>query len=180
MIKMLILLIALQSAPVEGPISDMIGRRVDKLTERVEAWKAETEQAQQSRFAEMMQSIADARQERKTILESIQELREQRDGMFDGLAEFKRERDGLLGKLAEVRGVQGGIVGRLESLHSRFEGVEKRWTPIQNIVDRLIGLVWRIFWLVVSLFVVVIVTSSLGLFMYVRIRSKITKLAGGS
>ena len=163
MIKMLILLIALQSAPVEGPISDMIGRRVDKLAARVEAWKAETEQAQQSRFAEMMQSIADARQERKTILEAIRELRGEREGIFAEIAEFRKEREGIIGRLSDIR--------------NRFDLVEKKWTPLQNLVDRLIGLVWKVIWLCVLLLVVFIVVSSGLLWAYSSMKAKLMKLS---
>lgn len=178
-LAILTLLFALQASPVEGPISDLIGARVDRLAARVEAWKAESEQANQSRFAEMMQEIAAARNERRAILDSIADLREQRDGLFAGLAEFKREREGLLGKLAEVRDSQTGFVGRLENLHSRFDGIEKRWTPIQNLVDRLTSLVWKILWLCVSLIIVIVIVGSIGLFLYVRLKSKIVALSQG-
>lgn len=176
-LNLLLLIIALQTAPVEGPISDMIGNRVDKLATRVEAWKVETEQAHQSRFAEMMQAIADARNERKTILDSIQELKGHRDGLFSELAEFKKEREGLLARMADVRGEQVGIVGRLENLRERFDQVDKRWTPLQNVVDRLIGLVWKLFWLMLSVLVVTVVVGSILLFLYVRLKSKLMKLA---
>jgi len=176
-LSILFLLIALQQQPVEGPISDLIGARVDRLATRVEAWKVETEQAQQSRFAEMMQAIADARQERKTILDSIQELKGQRDGLFSGLVEFKKEREGLLARLADVRGEQAGIVGRLENIRERFDLVEQRWNPLQNLVDRLIGLVWKLFWLMISLIIVVVVVGSVLLFLYVRLKNKLMKLS---
>ncbi len=164
-LSLVLLLLTLQSSPVEGPISDMIGSRVDKLAARVEAWKTESENAQQTRFAEVMQAIAEARQERKTLLDSIGELKQQRDGVFAGLAEFRNDRDGILAKLQNMR----------EEVRASAE----KWTPFQNLVDRLTSLVWKILWLCVSLVIVMVVIGAIGLFLYVRLKSRLLTLAQG-
>lgn len=158
MLRLLILLLAIQDQPVQGPLSDALERRI-------ELWRTEEEKSRQLRFNELMQAIT--------------ELREQREGLFSGLKEFRNERDGLLSKLAEVRSTQNGILGRLEGIHARFDSIDKRWTPIQNLVDRVTGLVWKLLGLLILLFIFTIVICSVGLFLYVRLKSKLLALAEG-
>lgn len=161
-VSLVLLLLALQSSPVEGPISDMIGSRVDKLAARVEAWKTESEQAQQTRFAEFMQAIAEARQERKTLLDSIGELKQQRDGLFAGLAEFRNDRDGILARLQDVR--------------EEVKAATEKWNPLKAIIERLEALVWSLFKFFFALCVLVIAVGSVGLFLYFKIKQQLTAI----
>jgi len=166
------LLAAMQAQPVAGPLTEALERRVDKLTERIEAWRdgsslaiEKLEQVQSSRFTEMFQALADARNERQTILENIREIRLERDGVFSEIAQFRRDRDGRCAGFQAMREEIRASVGR--------------WTPLQNLMDRLIGLVWKILWLFLSLAVVLVVIASVGLYLYVKLRAKVFSLVQG-
>lgn len=165
MFRLLILLLAIQDQPVQGPVSDAIEKRLQEILQRSEERQAEATKVYSARFDE--------------ILKSLKEARDEREEMQKSLLTFKTEREGLIGKLVEVRIVQDGILGRLAGIHTRFESIDQRWTPIQNLVDRVTNLVWKLIWMIVSLFILTIAVVAAGLFLYVRLKSKLLLLAKG-
>jgi hypothetical protein len=66
----------------------------------------------------------------------------------------------------------------IDRIGERFEAVEKRWTPLQNLVDRLIGLVWKLMLLVLSLAVLIGFIAIVGLILYRKAMNKINPVAG--
>jgi hypothetical protein len=59
----------------------------------------------------------------------------------------------------------------------RFDRIEQRWTPLQNLVDRLIGLIWKLIYAVVLLAVLVGFVVLVGLFLYAKIMRRINPVA---
>lgn len=158
----LVLTMLPQGDVVGGPLTDAIEKRIDKVSERIEAWQSGTtlglkrlEEAQASRFAQ--------------LLEEIREVRSQRDGIFAEIAEFRAERLGLVARLQAIR----------DEVQAHRDELAGSWTPLQNLVDRLTGLVWRIFWLCASLVAVVVILGMVGLILYAKLRSKIMDLVEG-
>jgi hypothetical protein len=66
----------------------------------------------------------------------------------------------------------------IDRIGERFDAVEKRWTPLQNLVDRLIGLVWKLMLLVLSLAVLLGFVAVVGLILYRKAMNKINPVAG--
>jgi len=165
---------------VGGPVTDAISKRFDTLSERLEAWqKGSTlaierlDQAQASRFSELLESMRSAAEERKGLIESVRELRADREGILSGLREFSTQREGLLAKLAEIR--ESASAAREEARAARREAME-RWTPLQNLVDRLTGFVRKLIGLVALLGVLVLITLVIVGWLYAKIKSKLLSL----
>ena len=135
------------NALVTGPISDAIERR---LTERFE-------QMQEQRFAGILDEMRVAREERKGILESIMEIRS--------------ERNGLIARLSEMR--DSFETWRTENQAQRQEwlGIVGRWTPLQNLVERLTGLVWKLFGFVIALCCLVFLLAVLAAVLWRKVNS---------
>ena len=128
---------------VEGPISDLIERRIEaKLEKRQEelygGFMAELATIRQENMAD--------REERRGLLAAVQSMRANFSGFGDRISEF-------------ASNIQEW---RMENQRQRSEwnGLLAKWTPLQNLVDRLTGLVWKLFWLMVAL-------GTLGLFLSV-------------
>ena len=161
MFKLLILLLAIQDQPAQGPLADAVEKRLQEMLSRSEERHAKVSQVYSARFDEMMRAM--------------QEVRKERAELNIAMVDFKTEREGLIARLAEVRGVQNGIIGRLEHLQDGFKHIEERWTPLQNIVDRLTDLVWKVLWLCLLLIVVFVVVCSALLYVYVKTKALITR-----
>jgi len=161
MFRLLILLLAIQDQPAQGPLADAIEKRLQEMLLRSEEKHAEVSQVYSARFDEM--------------LRAMQEVRQERAELNTAMAAFRTEREGLLSNLSAIRGVQDRIVGRLENLQSGFKQIEERWTPLQNIVDRLTSLVWKVLWLCLLLIVVFVVVCSALLYVYVKTKAFITR-----
>lgn len=165
--------------PVQGPLADVIEKRFDTFSERIEAWqKGSTlaverlQEAQESRFAEMLQSLRDAAEERRSIIESIRSLNEQRDGLVQGLRDFRNDRDSILTRIAESRAeAKANREEMLKNIReSRAEMVGK-FTPLQNIVDRLIALVWKLIYLIGVLLLLAVLVLAVGAWIYKKVLS---------
>ena len=132
---------------VEGPISDLIEKR---LQERLDKKHAEV-------YGSILSDIAEARRERKNIFESIQELRS--------------ERNGLIARFAEMR--DNFEAWRIENQKQREEwtGLVGRWTPLQNLVERLTGLVWKLFGFVIALCCLVFLLAILAAVLWRKVNS---------
>jgi hypothetical protein len=62
-------------------------------------------------------------------------------------------------------------------LRDRIGEVEGRWTPVQSMVDRLTGLVWKLMILIASLCALAMFVFFIGLYLYRKLSSKIAPLA---
>lgn len=179
---------------VGGPATDAISKRFDTLSERIEAWQKgstlaieKLDKAQAGRFSELVESmrsaaeerkgliesLRSASEERKGLIESVRELRADRDGILSRLREFSTQREGLLAKLAEIR--ESAVAAREEARTARREALE-RWTPLQNLVDRLTGFVWKLIGLVALLGVLVLITLVIVGWLYAKFKSKLLSL----
>jgi len=167
-----LLLITLQADPATVPITDAIGKRIDKLSERFDGLLTEFSERMdkhEAASAGHLQQIVDLSR-RNTI---------ERDGLLAEIVVFRRERDTIMDEIRSVRSERQGLLDRLNEVRHELTQSLERWTPIQNLIDRMIDLVWKIFWLLISLVVVVVVLASLGLFLYVRLQSNINLLIKG-
>lgn len=171
-LNLILLIVALQSAPVEGPLTDLVEKRIERIVERFDGFSAsinqrldQLERANETRLSEILDQI------RKNNIE--------REGLLSEIAAFRKDRDSIMGEIRNYRLERDGLIVRIQAMHLEMKESLGRWTPIQNLVDRMTALVWKIFWLVVSLVVVVVVMASLGLFLYVRLKSKVFSLAKG-
>jgi hypothetical protein len=167
-----LLLISLQADPVTGPLNDLFEKRIEKVVERFDGFSSsinkrfdELERANESRLSEILDQL------RKNNIE--------REGLLSEIATFRKDRDGIMSEIRNYRLERDGLIVRIQAMHLEMKESLGRWTPIQNLVDRMTALVWKIFWLVISLVVVVIVLASVGLFLYVRLKSKVFSLAKG-
>lgn len=171
-LNLLLLVIALQSSPVEGPLTDLVEKRIEKIAERFDGFSTainkrfeQLERANETRLSEILDQL------RKNNIE--------REGLLSEIAAFRKDRDSIMGEIRNYRLERDGLIVRIQAMHLEMKESLGRWTPIQNLVDRITALVWKIFWLVVSLVVVVVVLASVGLFLYVRLKSRIVTLAKG-
>jgi hypothetical protein len=106
-----------------GPITDLIEKRIN------------------ARF-----DVAEGRL--SEVLDNIKELRAERQGILEQLIEMRGEREGILKHLAEIREERGTILARLSALRQEVSDSVGKWTPVQDAIDRLMGLVWKLFLLV--------------------------------
>lgn len=148
-VSILLLLIALQQQPVGGPLTDALERRVTTLTERIDAWRTESEQMQQTRFAEMLQALKDARQDNKTMLEALTELRQQRDGF---LSQMRQE-------WKDYRQENVGFIERT------IVAAADKWHPGKH----LMWIVWSLVGAVFALCVILVVFASIIYYLYKKV-----------
>lgn len=169
MIKLLLILLALQSGDVNtGPLSDAIAKRLDKIAERVETNSQmfdrlyeRLEESQGTRLSQLLGAIQEAKAERQGIVATIQELRLERDSIRESLQEFREGREGVLSRLSNISG----------AIQDARAETERRWTPLQNLVDRLTSLVWKLLWLLVAVVVVVLAFGLVATIAYARVNS---------
>jgi hypothetical protein len=136
----------LAQEPVGGPITDAITakfeERFNKQAAEAKAMEARLVEKFGERITALTQELEAAKLERASIL--------------DGLREWNQNRVGLMARMAECRA----------------EIVEnaKKWTPLQSLVDRLTGLVWKLFWFICLVCGFVIFLGLVLLFMYSRLK----------
>jgi len=172
-LSLVLLLVSLQADPVvSGPLTDLFEKRLEKIVERFDGFSMsinerfdQLERANETRLSEILDQL------RKNNIE--------REGLLSEIAEFRKSRDSIMGEIRNYRLERDGLIVRIQAMHLEMKESLGRWTPIQNLVDRMTALVWKIFYLVISLVVVVVVLASLGLFLYVRLKSRIVSLAKG-
>lgn len=146
-----------QDGVVGGPLSDLVRKQIDAVSERLEKQHEE-------RFGGVLSEIREARSEAKAAREESKALSGRLSDALDELQEARqeriqdrREREGLLSRLDEVVG---------------------KWTPVQNLVDRLTGLVWKLFWFVIAVCVVLGLIGALALAAYWKVNALIKKGVG--
>ena len=149
-----VLVLAQADTPVGGPISDIIEKRleerIDKQLKVLEGIEERIEARQSSRLSE--------------IVSSIRELKEDRDGAFAALKEFRNDRENML--------------GLFRTMADKFSEMSQRWTPLQNLVDRLTALVMRLFWFVCVLGGCILFLGLVGLFLYSRLKGFVSAEIG--
>ena len=138
--------VAFAQEPVTGPITDAITERFEarfaKQSEEIKAMELRVTREYGDRIKDLMSQAVEARDERKTIIESFRD--------------FNAERVGIVARIGEVR--------------EEIRAFGEKWTPIQNLVDRLTGLVWKLFIFVCVLGGLLILLLLLGLFLYSRLK----------
>jgi hypothetical protein len=134
--------------PVEGPITDAIVERMAKK-------QAEEMAAMEGRIA-------------AKFGETIAALKAEAEAA-------KMERASLLNGLREWNENRVGLLNRMELFSKQMTEAVGRWTPLQNLVDRLTGLVWRLFWFVCVLGGLLLFLALVGLFLYSRLKGFVAK-----
>lgn len=119
--------------PITGPLDnlgDRIEARIDKLADRFESPVKELEEETVMGFSRLGAAI-------EAMREDAAAARSERSSLMQRMREMSEERAGLLSRIAEAR----------EDIRLARE----EWRPLQGLVDRIVGLVWRLIYLVVLL-----------------------------
>lgn len=116
---------------------------------------------------ELSSKFEAAATERRTLLEELRNFRSERQNFVVELNEVRQERVGILAQLREARENQQGLFQRLVDASKERQGLldrlitqERKFKPLQNIVDRFNGLivnltssVWYILGFIVSVLI---------------------------
>lgn len=137
--------------PVEGPITDAITNRVEKLFQRQAEEASAMEARLNQRFSERVEELS----------KSLRELREDRDGILPAIKEFRKE--------------HGTILEGMRLLTDSVSESVGKWTPLQNLVDRLTALVWKLFWFICVLGGLILLLALVGLFLYSRLKGFVAR-----
>lgn len=92
-------------------------------------------------------------------------IRSRLDILTERLESFRDERRSILSLLSEARRDRGQLRERLEELRKRAD----RWTPLQNLADRLLALGWKLIGVVVLFFVLIELARALTLWTLNRV-----------
>ena len=141
--------------PLPDPVPDadvMTGPISDAIERRL---AERFEKLHEERFAGLLDEMREARAERTTIIERLQSI--------------QAERNGLLARFDDIRQRVFGIDDKMEIIFGR-------WTPLQNLVERLTELVYKLFWLVIALGVLAVVSLALMGALYAFIRRQLGKI----
>ena len=144
------------NAVVEGSVVDIIAeRRIDAMVQKLEA--------QQQSFIEKAAERIEQRTNGKLaeLVESVRTLREEREGVLSSIKDFRKE--------------HGSLLERMQSLSESVANASKSWTPLQNLVDRLTSLVWKLFWFICVLGGLVLLLGLVGLYLYSRLKGFVAK-----
>ena len=148
--------LAFAQEPVGGPIVDAIEKR---FTEKIEA---------QSKLIEALERRLEARSESRLaeVRKSIADLVEDRQGVLAAVREFQSQREGLL--------------VRIRDFNEELIGWSTKWTPLQNLVDRLTSLLWKLIWFVCILTGFIAIVGICALFAYLRLKGAIKEALLGN
>jgi ABC-type multidrug transport system fused ATPase/permease subunit len=163
LLSIFVLACALQE-PIPDPIPDAVGasvvdviveRRIESLLERLES--------QQSTIIERAAERIEQRTNGKIadLVDSVKSLREDREGVMSSIKEFRKE--------------HGTLMERMTQLADSVANSTAKWTPIQNLVDRLTALVWKLFWFICVLCGLMLFLALVGLFLYSRLKGFVSK-----
>jgi septal ring factor EnvC (AmiA/AmiB activator) len=132
--------------PVAGPITDAIEKR---LSEKLEA---------QNKLIESLEQRLEAKSESRLqeIRTKLAELAEDRQGVVESIRQFNSERQGL--------------IARMQQFAEEIKEAAKGWTPLQNLIDRLTALVWKLVWFIAILGGCVLLLGLVGLFLYAKLK----------
>lgn len=140
---------------VTGPLDnlgDRIEARIDKLADRFDTPIKELEEETLMGFSRLGASI-------QAIREDAIAARNERSSLMQRMREMSEERAGVLARLAEAR--------------EEIRQAREEWRPLQNLVDRVVALVWRLIYLVVLLCVLAgIVLLAVG-YVWTKIKSTV-------
>jgi len=121
--------------------------------------------------------ISDAIEQR--LLQRFEQLQEQKfAGIFEEMRAAREERKGILDSILEIRAERNGLIARMAEMRSSFEtwrtecqSIVSRWTPLQNLVERLTQLVWKLFGFVIALCCFVFLLAVLAAVLWRKVNS---------
>lgn len=82
----------------------------------------------------------------------------------------RQERSTILARIKEMNGEREGLIARLTEARDEMRQAREEWRPLQNLVDRLISFVWKLFYLLAL--VAVLCLAVLGAISYVWLKIK--------
>jgi hypothetical protein len=151
------------NATLSGPITDAITARFEERFIRQEAEAKAMESRLIERFSERIAALT----------KELDDAKMERSSIANELKEWNHNRIGLMARMAECR--------------SEITESLKKWTPLQNLVDRLTSLVWKLFWFVCIVCGMLILLGMFFLYMYSRMKgfvsheiADVVKRFGGS
>jgi hypothetical protein len=121
--------------------------------------------------------IADAVEQRiNKLFEGFEQRIEQRQAgrineLLENIKEFRAERDGLFERLKELRAENGTILSRIATMRAELSDAVGKWTPIQDAIDRLMGLVWKLFLLICMVGGLLLLVSLIVAVSYARLKA---------
>jgi hypothetical protein len=117
------------TGPLDG-LGDRIEARIDKLADRFDTPIKELEEETLMGFSRLGAAIQAMQEDNKAA-------RSERSSLMQRMREMAAEREGMLARIAEAR--------------DEIRQAREEWRPLQNLVDRIVGLVWKLIYLVVLL-----------------------------
>jgi hypothetical protein len=137
-----------------GPIADAVEQRINKL---FEGFEARVEARQAGRINE--------------LLDNIKEFRAERDGLFQHIKELREQNGTFIERIQELRAENGTILSRIATMRSELSDAVGKWTPIQDAIDRLMGLVWKLFLLICLVGGLLLLVSLIVAVSYARLKA---------
>ena len=144
-----------QEQLIEGPLenlADRIESRMERIAERFETPVVKLEEETRMGFGRVTDAIARLREDASLA---------------------QAERSGLLAKLREMAAEREGVLARIAEAREEIRQAREEWRPLQNLVDRIVALVWKLIWLVVSLLVLVGIVALAGLYLWSKVKSSV-------
>ncbi len=137
-----------------GPIADAVEARMNKLFEGFEA-------RVEARQAGVLSELRD----------NIKELRDERGGLIKNIAELREQNGTFIQRFQELRAENGTILSRIGTLQSKVAEMVAAWTPIQDALDRLMAVVWKLFLLICLVGGLLLLVSLIVAVSYARLKA---------
>lgn len=129
-----------------GPITDLIESRINASFDKAEGRLNE-------------------------LLDNIKEFRAERDGLFQHIKELREQNGTFIERIQELRAENGTILSRIATMRSELSDAVGKWTPIQDAIDRLMGLVWKLFLLICMVGGLLLLVSLIVAVSYARLKA---------
>lgn len=129
-----------------GPITDLIESRINARFDKAEGRLNE-------------------------LLDNIKEFRAERDGLFQHIKELREQNGTFIERIQELRAENGTILSRIATMRSELSDAVGKWTPIQDAIDRLMGLVWKLFLLICMVGGLLLLVSLIVAVSYARLKA---------
>lgn len=152
-------------------------RLIESLSERLENLRQPDTESLESRLQRRDQK-RDRKQEQlmEGLFDRLKKEQSQPDQEQIAEGIFKRWRESTEDETDEGR---QGLLQSLRKASAENEKLGKRlgeFKPLQGVIDRGQQLVWKIFWLAISIIVVLVVLGSILGFLYVRAKARLATL----
>lgn len=105
------------------------------------------------------------------LLDNIKEFRAERDGLFQHIKELREQNGTFIERIQELRAENGTILSRIATMRSELSDAVGKWTPIQDAIDRLMGLVWKLFLLICMVGGLLLLVSLIVAVSYARLKA---------